>query len=82
MRIELDTMYGEMSRASFSGLVLNFDSSPMRAYGLDRIAGRQEVSVKTTRVVSANGAITTFAPAQVLLVTCSMICAKYLLLLF
>ena len=53
-----------MAKTIFIGLVLNFDSAPMRVYGPFWIAGFREVLVKTARVVIADGAIATFAPPR------------------
>ena len=44
------------------GIELKFDTSPMRTYGLDRVAGCQEILVKSALLVDRQGEETTFAP--------------------
>ena len=51
-----------MPGADAIGLVMNSDSSPMRTFGVYRVAASQEVLVRPIRVVSADGVATPFAP--------------------
>ena len=59
--IELGARFRAMLERGAMGLVLNFDSSPMRIFGMDRVAASQEVLGRSTRVVSADGVVTPFA---------------------
>ena len=58
----LGSMYAVMALAKVIGLCLNFDTSPMRTFGLDGIAPSQEILVKTLRLVGQDGSVTPSVP--------------------
>ena len=62
VQIELETIFLSMIEAFVVGLLMNLDSSPLRLFGIDKVAASHEVMVRSTRLVSANGTITPFAP--------------------
>ena len=62
LRCEIEKICAHMLRTNFMGLAVTSDSSPLRTFGIDRVAGCQEILVKTFRVIGMDGKSTTFAP--------------------
>ena len=61
-RTMLEFMYLIMALGKVIGLRMNFDSSPMRTFGLGGVASSQEVLVKTARLIDQDGGVTPSAP--------------------
>ena len=59
-------VFGRLVAAFVIGLCMNLDASPMRVFGLDGVAGCQDVLVKSVRVVAGDGPITPLAPGAFL----------------
>ena len=60
--MDLMEQYKAMLGNGVAGLSVNTDTSPMHTFGLDKVAGSQDVLVKSIRLVDWNGNLSPFAP--------------------